>query len=171
MSDLNPELVISIDYFDTEEAVAQLLKEGTLFLNTRDYKGTMPVVDEAGNEVGKEETDVNFIEHARITIEATLLRDIVSQLTVDKNYGAAFEKGLNLMYGAKKWDLDTLAFYMNEGRIAIPNNDFSLVKERIVTGRNTLYILYLGSQPRMKRSLERDEELPTKRGGRRPLYG
>ena len=48
MSDLNPELVISIDYFDTEEAVAQLLKEGTLFLNTRDYKGTMPVVDEAG---------------------------------------------------------------------------------------------------------------------------
>ena len=131
----------------------------------------LPVVDVSGNEVGKEETDVNFIEHARITIEATLLRDIVSQLTVDKNYISAFEKGLNLMYGAKKWDLDTLAFYMNEGRIAIHNNDFSLVKERIVTGRNTLYILYLGSQPRMKRSLERDEELPTKRGGRRPLYG
>jgi hypothetical protein len=130
----------------------------------------LTVVDEAGNELGKEETDVNFIEHARITIEATLLRDIVSQLTVDKNYISAFEKGLNLMYGAKKWDLDTLAFYMNDGRIAIPNNDFSLVKERIVTGRNTLYILYLGSQPRMKRSLERDEELPTKRGGRRPLY-
>jgi len=34
MSDLNPELVIRPDYFDTEEAVAQLLKEGTLFLNT-----------------------------------------------------------------------------------------------------------------------------------------
>ena len=48
MSNLKPELVIEPDYFDTEEAVAQLLKEGTLFLNTRDYKGTMPVVDEAG---------------------------------------------------------------------------------------------------------------------------
>jgi hypothetical protein len=131
----------------------------------------LPVLDEAGNELGKEETDVNFIEHARITIEATFLRDIVSQLTIDKNYGAAFEKGLNLMNGAKIWDLDTLKTYINEGRIAIRNNDFSLVKERIVTGRNTLYILYLGSQPRMKRSLERDEELPTKRGGRRPLYG
>jgi hypothetical protein len=131
----------------------------------------LTVVDEAGNELGKQETDVNFIEHAHITIEATFLRDIVSQLTVDKNYISAFEKGLNLMYGAKKWDLDTLTLYMNEGRIAIHNNDFSLVKERIVTGRNTLYILYLGSQPRMKRSLERDEELPTKRGGRRPLYG
>jgi hypothetical protein len=131
----------------------------------------VPVLDEAGNELGKEETDVNFIEHARITIEATFLRDIVSQLTIDKNYGAAFEKGLNLMNGAKIWDLDTLKTYINEGRIAIRNNDFSLVKERIVTGRNTLYILYLGSQPRMKRSLERDEELPTKRGGRRPLYG
>jgi hypothetical protein len=46
--ELNPELVISPEYFDTEEAVAQLLKEGTLFLNTRDYKGTMPVIDEAG---------------------------------------------------------------------------------------------------------------------------
>jgi hypothetical protein len=131
----------------------------------------LPVVDEAGNELGKQETDVNFIEHARMTIEATFLRDIVSQLTVDKNYISAFEKGLNLMYGAKKWDLDTLKTYINEGRIAIRNNDFSLVKERIVTGRNTLYILYLGSQPRVKRSLERDEELPTKRGGRRPLYG
>lgn len=131
----------------------------------------LPVVDVSGNEVGKEETDVNFIEHARITIEATFLRDIVSQLTIDKNYGAAFEKGLNLMNGAKIWDLDTLKTYINEGRIALRNNDFSLVKERIVTGRNTLYILYLGSQPRMKRSLERDEELPTKRGGRRPLYG
>jgi len=131
----------------------------------------VPVLDEDGNELGKEETDVNFIEHARITIEATFLRDIVSQLTIDKNYGAAFEKGLNLMNGAKIWDLDTLKTYINEGRIAIRNNDFSLVKERIVTGRNTLYILYLGSQPRMKRSLERDEELPTKRGGRRPLYG
>jgi hypothetical protein len=131
----------------------------------------LPVVDEAGNELGKQETDLNFIEHARITIEATFLRDIVSQLTVDKNYISAFEKGLNLMNGAKLWDLDTLKTYINEGRIAIRNNDFSLVKERIVTGRNTLYILYLGSQPRMKRSLERDEELPTKREGRRPLYG
>lgn len=128
----------------------------------------LPVLDEAGNELGKQETDLNFIEHARITIEATFLRDIVAQL-VDRNYASAFKKGFDLMTGAKKWDLDTLKTYINEGRIAIRNNDFNLVKERILTGRNTLYTLYLGRQT--KRSLERDEEPPAKRGGRRPLYG
>jgi hypothetical protein len=131
----------------------------------------LPVLDEAGNELGQQETDLNFNEHARITIEATVLRDIVAQFTIDKNYANAFTKGFDLMTGAKIWDLDTLNAYMIQGKIAIRNNDFNLVKERIITGRNTLYILYLGSQPRTKRSLKRDEEPPAKRGGRRPLYG
>jgi hypothetical protein len=147
----------------------------------------LTVVDESENELGKQETDVNFIEHARITIEATILRDIVSQLIKDKDYGAAFNKGFDQMNGAKKWDLDTLAFYMNEGRIAIPDNDFSLVNERILTGRISLYNLYLGSQivsqpvdvRKSKRKLtteelevtEEDINKRTKQGGRRSLYG
>jgi hypothetical protein len=148
----------------------------------------LTVVDESENELGKQETDVNFIEHARITIEATILRDIVSQLIKDKDYGAAFNKGFDQMNGAKKWDLDTLALYMNEGRIAIPDNDFSLVNERILTGRISLYNLYLGSQivsqpvdvRKSKRKLtteeseitEEDINKRTKQGGRRrSLYG
>jgi hypothetical protein len=47
---INPDLVLEekIGYFDEEEAVAQLLRDNILFLNTREYKGTMPVIDEAG---------------------------------------------------------------------------------------------------------------------------
>ena len=103
----------------------------------------LPVVDEPGNKLDKQETDLNFIEHARITIEATFLRDIVAELTTKyKNYASAFKKGFDRMTGAKKWDLDTLKTYISDARIAIHNNKFNLVKERIITGRINLYNLY-----------------------------
>lgn len=151
----------------------------------------LPVVDGAGNKLNQqEETDLNFIEHARITIEATLLRDIVAELTMYKNYASAFKKGFDRMTGAKKWDLDTLKTYISDARIAIHNNDFNLVKERIITGRISLYKLYkkyismkvtttppsgemeVDTPPQSAQmEIEPEEEDTTMRGGRRRLYG
>jgi hypothetical protein len=152
----------------------------------------LPVVDELGNELGQQETDLNFTEHKRITFEATYLLQYVAELTKDKNYASAFMKGFNLMHGAKKWDQDTISFYQQQ--LMIRNNNFDLVKERILTGRISLYKLYkkysfsqfkkrssesisMTEEPNdpKKRQLEMTEEgsndKRTRMGGRRPLYG
>lgn len=152
----------------------------------------LPVVDELGNELGQQETDLNFTEHKRITFEATYLLQYVAELTKDNNYASAFMKGFNLMHGAKKWDQDTISFYQQQ--LMIRNNNFDLVKERILTGRISLYKLYkkytfsqfkkrssesisMTEEPNdpKKRQLEMTEEgsndKRTRMGGRRPLYG
>jgi hypothetical protein len=148
----------------------------------------LPVLDEAENELGQQETDLNFTEHKRITFEATILLQYIAELTKDNIYASAFKKGFDLMTGAKRWNQDTISFY--EKQLMIRNNDFNLVKQRIITGRISLYKLYKkyifaqlkkrssesipmmeGPNDPKKRSLEREEDLPTKRGGRRPLYG
>jgi hypothetical protein len=148
----------------------------------------LPVVDEEGNPTSElQETDTNYFQHQRLTVEATTLRDIAAQLSKDKDFVKAFNSARNNLWGAELWDTDTLALYMNEGRIAVRNNDFRLVKERITTATNTLRGLYIPvkEEPAVapmdemvvepaapirapKRRRENDEDLPfgiKRRGG------
>ena len=137
----------------SNEAIIPVLKED----------GT-PAVDFGGKPL-MQENDTNYFQHTRLTIEATNLRDIAAQLLNDNNYVQAFTSGMNNMRGSEKWDQDTIKLYISDGRIAIRNNDFTMVKARIVSADTTLKSIYSNNSIRrgVKRGRDGDgDQSPSK---------
>lgn len=100
-----------------------------------------PVVDFGGKPL-MEETDTNYFQHARLTVEATTLRDIAAKLKADGDFATAFKAARDNIWGSELWDTDTLLTYMSEARMVIRNNDFSMAKARIVTAFETCKAMY-----------------------------
>ncbi len=139
-----------------------------------------PVLKEDGSpEIGKdgsilmEENDINYIEHSRLTVEATMLRDIVAQLRIDKDMVNAFTQTHALRHNALKWDPETIKLYIDDARVAVRNNEganvavinnnFDVVKERITTGRESIFAMYTaeGLRPNPKKRALEPETIPS----------
>ena len=148
----------SISYADKRESVYIALRFLILYndiLQARyerlsNNEEIIDVLDEDGNKMGVEESDVNYTEHKRVHLESQMFLDIITKLKATKDFGVAFQEVGKLYQSSAKWTNDTVDLYMSDARYGVRNNNFERTFAILQTTRDSL--------------LKRFRELP--KGGR-----